>query len=341
MSDIEEGRLASQRADARATLSAGHEAVSAEVDLTGIDPLHWADTRERVAILRAWCANGRHPRSEALAAAARMGVTVSHFYRLVSAWKKHRDARLVSGHNGRRGDTRDQHGARPVADDARAIMDRVIGRRGTEARFTDLRAEVRSECAADGIAPPSSGLVHKAMMRARQAQSGAAAGPVDDVAVAVVECLLPVMAGDGTVATPELVLAVERPGGVIVGHRLVIDGDVVAAARPLVAQTAAEHHRRVTVVATLAGAVAHDGCDSDEDAATTDAPCAGARDARIQVVRRSTLLSTTLGSYIDSIPIRHRSHAARKAGPWRPLSPDDAVTAVDLAVAAHNAARRG
>lgn len=195
MNDMEDGRLAS-----------GHDAGATDIDLMGIDPLHWADTRERVAILRGWCANARHSRSEALAAAARMGVTVSHFYRLVSAWKKHRDARLVSGHNGRRGDTRDQHGARPVTDNARAIMDRVIGRRGTEARFTDVRAEVRSECAAAGIAPPSSGLVHKAMMRARQAQSGAAAGPIDDVAVAVVECLLPVMAGDGTVATPELVL---------------------------------------------------------------------------------------------------------------------------------------
>ncbi|WP_174290973.1 hypothetical protein [Sphingomonas bacterium] len=352
MNEIENGRVAPGRRRTPVTTTSIEEAATtADVDLAGIDPVHWAETRERVAILRAWCANGRHPRHEALAAAARMGTTVSHFYRLVATWKRHRDARLVSGHSTRRGDTRH---AQAIAAAAQAIITRVIDARGTEARFTDVLAEVRSECAAADVTPPSSGLVHKMMMRARQSSTGGTTGKADDVAVAVVSCLLPVALNGGTVDAPELVLAVERPGGIIVGHRMVIGEDVVAEARTLLGDLAARAGGRILVAAPLADAVNQGAVNQgavDQDAVDQDAvgdepnaappPLVIAQDARIEVSSRSTLLSTMLGSYIDSIPIRHRGHATRAPGPWRPLSPADAVAAVDLAVAAHNARRRG
>ena len=335
MDDIDNGRVALGRTHASA---ASQRREYADVDLTGIDPVHWAETRERVAILRAWCANGRHPRSEALAAAERMGVTVSHFYRLVAAWKKHRDARRVSGHPTRRGDTREP---RSDPTEAQAIMNRVINERGTEARFTDVLTEVRSVCARAGVAAPSSSLVHKMMMRARQAPASGMAWAVDDVALAVVNCLLPVIADGGTVDAPDLVLAVERPGGIIVGHHLVTSGNATAEAREMLACLTASTDRHLLVAATLAGAVDLDAESVGSDISPTGTPRARAHEARIEVVRRSTLLSTTLGSYIDSIPIRHRRRPDRAPGPWKPLSPADAVAAVDLAVAAHNAARRG
>lgn len=345
MEDIERRRVAPDRTRVSAAHSfptrvvdAAADTAPTDIDLTGVDPVHWAETRERVAILRAWCANGRHPRREAIAAAERMGTTVSHFYRLVATWKRHRDARSVSGHPARRGDARQ---SRSVPTEAQAIMGRVIDERGTGARFTDVRAEVMSECAVAGVAPPSSGLIHKAMMRARQAPAGGTTGQVEDVALAVVSCLLPVDAGGVTVNAPELVLAVERPGGIIVNHHLAIDGDVVTGARGLLNGLAAPNGGRIVVAATLAGAVDDDPDGIGRDACPSDGSRSLMRGAHVEMVRRSTLLSTTLGGFIDSIPIRHRSHATRAPGPWRPLSAADAIRAVDLAIAAHNARRRG
>ena len=266
-----------------------------------------------------------------------MGTTVSHFYRLVATWKKHRDARRVSGHPSRRGtDTSTQW----FAGEARSIMMRVIEEHGRDARITDVLAAVRTDCAAAGVAPPSASLVHKMMMRARQAPVPGTAGEVDDVALAVVSCLLPVIAVGGSVDAPDLVLAVERPGGIIVGHRLVTDADATAAAREMLAGLAASTGRPIIVAAPLADAVDRDAEVVGHGASPNGGPRVRAQDARIQVVRRSTLLSTTLGSYIDSIPIRHRRYPDRAPGPWKPLSPTDAVAAVDIAVAAHNAARR-
>ena len=331
MEDSHNGRPAPERTRASATGSAETPAEGTGIDLTGIDPVHWAEASERVRILRAWCANGRHPRKEALEAAERMGTSVTHFYRLVATWKKHRDARLVSGHPARRGAER---APKSMPDDARAIMRRVVAERGPAARFTDVRKQVRSECAAAGVRAPSSGMVHREMMRDRQSGAPAIGGAPRDIAVAAVACLLPVMIEGGVIDTPNLVLAVERPGGVIVAHRLVLNGDAVGAAREVVERLSANPDVPIVVVPALGRAV--------EAGAPTASPSdARAPGVRIEVTTRSTLLSTTLGSYIDSIPIRHRRHTARSPGPWKPLSPADAVAAVDLAIAAHNAARRG
>lgn len=43
-------------------------------NLMGIDPVHWAETEKRIAILNSWCATKRHAAADAVAAAERMGV---------------------------------------------------------------------------------------------------------------------------------------------------------------------------------------------------------------------------------------------------------------------------
>ena len=333
MEDIKHGRdaPARSRVSVAPTLSSDSAAVTADIDLTGVDPVHWAETSKRVAILHAWCANGRHPRHEAVAAAERMGTSVTHFYRLVATWKKHRDVCRVSGYPARRGDER---GAKTVAADAHAILQRVIVDLGADARFTDVLAKVRSECAAAGVQAPSSGLVHRILMRARQSASFRKAETRDDIAVALVACLLPVTVKGRTLNAPGLVLAVERPGGVIRAHRLLLDEDRTGAARAVLSDISREADARVILAASLRDAVEGGGPPNDFLDARIQNIC-------IEIATRATLLSTTLGSYIDSIPIRHRRFGSRAPGPWKPLLPADAVAAIDLAVAAHNAARCG
>jgi hypothetical protein len=332
MEDDEHGRSAPGRTRAPTTRATDVTTVGhAGVDVSGIDPVHWAETSERVAILRAWCAEERHARREVIEAAERMGTSVTHFYRLVATWKKFRDARRVSGHPARRGDER---APKSMPADARAILRRVAAARGPEARFSDVLAEVRSECADAGVRAPSSGMVHREMMRVRQTGISAKGGTPGDVAIAVVACLLPVTAEGSTIEAPDLVLAVERPNGTILAHRLVLDGNTIGAAREVLASVTAIPSASIVVAGALGEAV-------DEDAPAGESVRERAHGVGIGVATRSTLLSTTLGSYLDSIPIRHRRHTARAPGPWRPLSAADATAAVDLAVAAHNAARRG
>lgn len=304
--------------------ASGADGASVPVDLSGVDPVHWAETRERVRILRDWVAGGRHTRMEGEAAAARMGVSVAHFYRLVATWKKHRDARLVSGQSALRGEPRAR---RSVTTAARAGVDAAIARLGADARYVDVLAAVRAACVSADISAPSAGTIHNILMRARRSDGSSAQAPREDVAVASVAVLLPVEIDGIVIDAPDLVLAVERPGGRILHHRLVVDGDRTAVASDMLVALSTVDDAPIIVAPSLAAAV----IGKSEPRQST----------RASVAKHATLLTRALGDAIDNLPIRHRPHARRATAPWRPLSQDDAVAAIDMAVAAHNAARRG
>ncbi|MDH7971291.1 hypothetical protein QH494_03785 [Sphingomonas sp. AR_OL41] len=304
--------------------TAGAEGAPAPIDLTGVDPIHWAEARRRVAILRDWCAVKRHSRAQCVAAAVRMGVSVKHFERLVVTWKRFGEARRISGSGSRRGETRASH-AMPAA--TRTAIDEAISALGPAARFTDILAEVERRCRDADTPPPSYGMIHYVLMRTRSVQAPGGESQPCEIRIARVACVLPV-ALDGRVEfTPELVLAVGAPDGIILGHRTAFDGDVVVAAAEVIRDIVdMGGNTPVFVAANLVGAL--------HAATATDAG------TQINAATTSELLITLLGSHIDSIPIRHRRGARVRAWPAEPLCEVDWKMAIEQAVAAHNGTRQ-
>lgn len=303
--------------------TAGAESAPAPVDLTGVDPIHWAEARRRVAILREWCATKRHSRAQCVEAAARMGVSVKHFERLVVTWKRFGEARRVSGSGSRRGEPRT---SRAMPEATRLAIDAAITALGPTARFTDILAEVGRRCHDAGIPAASYGMVHYVLMRARAVQAAGGTGGVHEIRIARVACILPVVLDGRIEELPEVVLAVSAPDGMIVAHHAAVDGDLADATAKVIGDILRSGaNAPVTLAAHLAE--------------TLDA--AGARPANAQIIdaTASELVTTLLGSHIDSIPIRHRRGARIRAWPAEPLNQADAAMAIDLAVDAHNRAR--
>lgn len=294
------------------------DGTSAPIDLSGVDPTRWDETRRRVAILREWCAKKRHPRSECDEAAAKMGVSVGQFVRLVAVWKTHGDAVRVSGANRRRGAILTSSALPQATLDA---IDGTITELGPAAGFTSIRDEVSRRCRDAGTQPPSDSMVHYMLMRARRD-----VGPGRDVGdgrllVGHVDLLLPIDNGLGATVIPALMLAVEEDSRIVVAHRLLRspppwDDEVASILVEVSGLRPTGSDRVITVAGDLN-------------------PPQGTRVTRAGGPR---LLAHVLGSHLDTLPLRHqrtRVGEVRRA-PGDPVSSSDAELAVAAAITAHN-----
>ena len=301
----------------------GPRPIATDIDLSRVDPRRWAETRRRVGVITAWTAKARHTRGECERAAASLGLTPKHFMRLVAAWKKHRDASRIDGLGFRRGV---QQPARHLQTGTRAIVEAVIDELGAGTPSGEVEAEVQRRCAATDVAPPSTGMVHNLLMRARQRDRAGAAPP--GILVGRISCILPTMAEDGTAARcVTVVVAVRVPGAAITAHRVVWEEERLGAAADHVLADITATGASVPI--TLARSLA--------DTATQVADRTG---TGVVVAAGSEILAAVLGSWLGGIPIRHRRrsrpNAANVPAIDAPLSREDAETAIRLAIEVHN-----
>lgn len=318
-----------------------------DIDLSGVDPVHWAETRRRVEILRQWCAVPRHTKADGEAAAARMGVSAKHFARLVTAWRKHGDAVRISGHPARRGDRRM---FRTLSDSTVEAVTTAIERLGPRARSGDIEREAARLCALADVPPPSTGMFHNLLMRARQLAPGSPTrgdsdgtsppalrgrdGERDEgrrVLIGRVSIRLPIQCGDDVHFEPDLLLAVRADGSAIIGHRLVTKNDLETDAQALIFEILASrgelHIGGLTIARELADGVRL--FRGSEPLGPQGLVISGT----------SRLLSNLLGSYIDSVPIRHNRRPSSAIKLIEPLTLDDGERAVRLAIEGFNRAR--
>jgi hypothetical protein len=298
--------------------SSGADASSAPIDLSGVDPTRWAETRRRVAILREWCAKPRHSKAEAIAAAARMGVSIGQFNRLVATWKAHEDVVRISGANRRRGAAQ-AHSSLPQA--TRAAINGAITTLGPDASFTSILAEATRLCRTAATPTASYGMVHYLIMRARRDRGSPSEGRSGRLLVGHVEALLPISDDKGGSLTPTLLLAVEEDSRRIVAHRLLTHpAPWTSDLASLLAEIAQDPRSDSRVIVAVAGDLdLPDGAD---------------------VVRAGgpRLLAPVLGSHLDTLPLRHqrtRQGETRRV-PGDPVSKLDAHLAVNAAIRAHN-----
>ena len=296
-------------------------------DLTAVDPRRWAEARRRVSVLNDWVKKTRHSRAECESAADRLGMTPKHFYRLASAWRKHRDVTRLHALGVKRGEIR---GRRDLSADARRAISEAIDLLGPDARLKDVVAEVARRSAALGVAPASDGMVHNLLMRAREAGGGRGPGTV---VVAKVFCVLPTFAPGGAVEQViPMVVAVFAPRNIIVAHRLVWAGEDLPTATSSILRDPAVTGKGLPIVLSRDLA---DGLPSD-----------GGGD--VTVAKSSEILIRALGSRIGTLPIkrrRRRANAGDVGAPTvaihAPLTIKDAEIAVRIAIDDQNRRRGG
>lgn len=305
-----------------------------DIDLSGVDPRRWGETRRRIEIIREWIAGGRHTKQEGDEYAERIGLNYKQFMRLVSAWKKHGDPTKLDGAGMKRGERRD---SRMPEATSQAVLD-AIAALGPDARFVDVAAEAGRRCRDASTPAASTGMIHYLLMRARQ-QAGPRTGD-QEILIGRVGCRMPTIIEDRIVPTPELIVAVLAPEGIIIAHELVVESDRLAAAASVLSQVLAQVLPEA--LAQPASSKAWKGrpiiLAKELDVGSK---LARSMPALLKVAPGSPELARLLGSYIGTIPIRHRIRAANfaPAAVDAPLAPADARRAIGIAVQAHNTAR--
>ncbi len=292
-----------------------------DIDMTGVDPLRWTETRRRVGVVVEFVAIDMPTETDRKRHAERLGLSVNQFMALVRAWRTHRNAASIACSGAYRGASR-RPSRLSVDGEAKAIAARVIEENGPNAPFVSLVAAVMARCGQVGCVPPSRSTIWNMVSRKRQTAMREDGG----VVVATCRVRLPVDV-DGLIDLPTIVLAV-RIG----------DGAVLAAAMPAGS-------------IGWAGIVRHvAGCGTevriDESLLTQQNPIEVAIRPISPTAARSEM-SRILGRGLDNVRLVYRANRGitaeglLKTREDSPLAMDDARHIVAAAITRHNVTRGG
>jgi hypothetical protein len=183
------------------------------LDLSGIDPLRWAETRARVATIESYIAIKHPTDAEMLEHAARLGLGKTQFLGLVRAWQAHGTAVALAGTVRQR--TRRQW--RSLSKTTNAIMAETLDRLGPDVKLAQATKAIEVAFGAEGLKAPSRQTIWRRLMALR-ADKGSASG-VGDVIVAKCFLELPTLVGTDAVL-PVLVLAADPSDGRILASTI-------------------------------------------------------------------------------------------------------------------------
>lgn len=293
------------------------------LDMSGVDPLRWAEVRERVAVIIAYLAIGGPTEEDRMAHAARLGLGRTQFLKLVRAWRTHQTAVAIAGAKPKREKARKGWRALPAASER--VMCETLERLGPDVRPSVATAAVTAALRAKGLQSPDRSTVWRRLMAIRRDRGFVA--DAGDVVVAECRVRLPVLA-DGTISMPSLLIAARA-----------IDGRIIAAL-PL-----AGERPDVSGFAKAALAASRSGCLT-ADRAFADA-FGGANELRqVGPGTARTTLSRIVGRRLGRLELQF-NRSGRPADRFlrteddRPLDPADARLALESAIAQHNQARGG
>lgn len=283
-------------------------ATAADLDMSGVDPLRYAEMRRRIAVIREFVATERPPKAVRETFAARLGVGEKQFMRLVSTWRALGDqarAAHLDGATGGKGGQRERRGG--LSAEARAVVAEVITDIGSDASLAATLAEVRRLAAERAMRPPGRSSIWNLLMEARS--QGAPSRQEPGIVTGVVFAKLPVVAGVKTVY-PEIVLAVRSPDGAILEYEVTTGAEDAGVTSVLLRRSPCVRDGDIVV--------------EDEDGQRLGA-LLGRRIAGIGIIHHPSLASPAAAL------VRSRRDS--------PISPRDARRLIALAVEEHNLAR--
>ncbi|MFD1787704.1 hypothetical protein ACFSC3_08975 [Sphingomonas floccifaciens] len=188
-------------------------------DFSGIDPLRVPEARRRIAAITEYLALQAPNTSDSIRIAASIGLSRWQLQRLATAWRDHRDPKLLVF--GSRGTTTRDYG---IDHRAAEIGHAIIGREnGTARSATAIAVLIEEECARENVRPPSRPTIWSWLRKAR-ADGRAQMTGSPRIAIGRLWFPLPV-ANEPTDAMPSLLAAVLLPERRIVAFRVSIDLD--------------------------------------------------------------------------------------------------------------------
>ena len=193
-----------------------------DLDLSGVDPLKWAEVRRRAAAVRRYLELERPTAADREYYARQIGIGAQQFNTLVRAWAIHQDANALSPgvkRTGRKSKSKDG-GVHPQA---REVAAALVAQKGETSTLNEMVAAVAERCAKLGIPAPARSTVWMLM---KEAQESSAAPGGNRILVGRAFLKLPVDGGDG-LNFPEVMLAVQLPQRRILGATMAVSGDVL------------------------------------------------------------------------------------------------------------------
>lgn len=187
------------------------------LDLSGVAPLRWAETRARVATIESFIAIEYPTEAERLEHASRLGLGKTQFLGLVRAWKAHGTAVSLAGTVRERAS---RHHWRSISERRERIMAETLDRLGPDVKLVQATKAIEDAFGAEGLVSPSRQTIWRRLMAVR-AVRGSASG-AGDVIVAKCFLELPTLV-DAETILPSLVLAADAVDGMILAWAIGFD----------------------------------------------------------------------------------------------------------------------
>jgi len=301
-----------------------------EPDFSGIDPLRVPEARRRIAALDAYLALPSPRTSDTERFAGGIGLSRNQFGRLARVWRDHRDARLLV--IGKRGAATRDYGLDPRAV---AIANEVIAGAGATATLAWTAPEIERRCAEIGAPAPSRQTIYNYIRAARVAAPAGIEGP-PRVVVGRVWFHLPI-SGMPAMAMPTLLAAVLLPERLILAHAISLDPQAPPSVGDLIDAVS-----RSRTPGAPPRPLLLDPDDRRAAAAALDRAGLGRTRSHDRSVQRE--LSQAFAGRLGSLAVIHQRGMARPATKRvikrqdEPLTAEDAVAAIEAAIAANNAA---
>ncbi len=288
----------------------------------GVDPVRLKSVLERKRVLEAYCAIEKPTGRQTSDHAASLGMQQSQFYNLVRAWKL-------------RSSPSDIIGAQPPKQRKPRIDQRVvdiigqaINNEGPEASIGSVSKEVKKSCAKQQLAMPSRNTIQERIMKARSVRQNDDPRPRNIAFQARFE--IPVN-HRGEIKAPHIAGILQMPIGTITHFQILIGApaDIIRVVEDF--------------LATM------DAGDDSPPVLASGKVIAQTRNEfrpRLRIRPKDCTGSALIGRVLGGQSILHLNHPKAdeklerkvRAGLNNALSPTEAITAVEDAIAKHNAA---
>ncbi|MBB3349277.1 hypothetical protein [Sphingomonas sp. BK069] len=299
------------------------------IDLSGVDPVRVPEARRRIEAIRTYMGIGNPSTADAVRIGESVGLSRWRFVRLVAAWRKHRDAKLLVM------DRRNDSGPAPsISPVVAGILREVMREVGTGATTRSIAERLEARCSEIGLDAPARPTIWRELRKMQAGGSSPVSGP-PRIVIARMWFQLPAE-GQRPGAMPVALIAVMLPERFILARRVSVDPDAPLDVEALVEDVAgcqkAEGEARPLLI----------GSDDWRAAAATLGnlglpdlrPCR--RSLQIQI-------SKAFGGRLGQLKVAFRaltacSDARPKTRQAQPLTISEVIEAIDTAVQANNAA---
>lgn len=294
-----------------------------DLNMTGVDPMRWAEVRRRVAVVKDFLAISAPTEADRTSHAARLDLSVNQFYALVRAWQEYGRASAIAGSAATKGRKR-ATGPRHLDIEVKKLAIDVIAALGPDVTNAEAVAAVRRAADEKGMKAPSKSTIWNMLMETRRDRASSTA----NAGLIVGRCFLRLpVSTDGTIGFPPIMLAVRDGDGAVVAASLSTADDVTDRIAPVVVEAAGGSEILVEGASASAFEITY------------------AETRRATPYRIRTALSRALGRGIGNVQLVYQP--ARAVAPSavlrnskdRALTSDDAEKAIRAAIDEHNLKR--